>query len=216
MPGIAATWWSNRMAPLSPPAPIPSCNSRWWPPIEGAATAAIRALSPLILMEAAFLSRPSTPVSGAIAARPAHRAEKPMVAEPGGREPVRLLWLGRHPSFSGKTGTRVSFADSYPPLLISQASLEDLNLRSRCLAPDEPVSHQPGGERHLPLRGGWLEADPHRRGGVSGGQTVQPLHHDHGGGRHGSLQRPERAAGHPHPLPPWRGWGGLLARIWVA
>ncbi len=39
---------------------------------------------------------------------------------------------------------------------------------------------------------------------------MQPLHHDHGGTGHGSLQRPERAARHPQPLSPWRGWGGLL------
>ncbi|MGY3858323.1 MOSC N-terminal beta barrel domain-containing protein [Aeromonas intestinalis] len=49
-------------------------------------------------------------------------------------EPVRLLWLGeRSERFRAKTGTRVSFADGYPLLLISQASLEDLNLRSEAL-----------------------------------------------------------------------------------
>ncbi|MCP3288369.1 MOSC domain-containing protein, partial [Aeromonas hydrophila] len=49
-------------------------------------------------------------------------------------EPVQLLWLGEESArFREKTGTRVSFADGYPLLLISQASLEDLNLRSDAL-----------------------------------------------------------------------------------
>ncbi len=49
-------------------------------------------------------------------------------------EPVALLWLGAESDrFREKTGTRVSFADGYPLLLISQASLEDLNLRSDAL-----------------------------------------------------------------------------------
>lgn len=49
-------------------------------------------------------------------------------------EPVRLLWLGEQSArFRDKTGTRVSFADGYPLLLIGQASLEDLNLRSDAL-----------------------------------------------------------------------------------
>ncbi|MGL5975632.1 MAG: MOSC domain-containing protein, partial [Aeromonas sobria] len=47
---------------------------------------------------------------------------------------VQLLWLGETSDrFREKTGTRVSFADGYPLLLISQASLEDLNLRSDAL-----------------------------------------------------------------------------------
>lgn len=51
-------------------------------------------------------------------------------------EPVKLLWLGETSDrFREKTGTRVSFADGYPLLLISQASLEDLNLRSDALHP---------------------------------------------------------------------------------
>lgn len=49
-------------------------------------------------------------------------------------EPVRLLWLGeRSDRFREKTGTRVSFADGYPLLLIGQGSLDDLNLRSDAL-----------------------------------------------------------------------------------
>ncbi|EKP0298299.1 MOSC domain-containing protein [Aeromonas veronii] len=49
-------------------------------------------------------------------------------------EPVALLWLGAESDrFREKTGTRVSFADGYPLLLISQASLDDLNLRSDAL-----------------------------------------------------------------------------------
>ncbi|WP_368165969.1 MOSC N-terminal beta barrel domain-containing protein [Aeromonas sp. R9-1] len=49
-------------------------------------------------------------------------------------EPARLLWLGVTSNrYREKIGTRVSFADGYPLLLISQASLEDLNLRSDAL-----------------------------------------------------------------------------------
>lgn len=45
-------------------------------------------------------------------------------------EPARLLWLGqRSPRYRATIGRRVSFADGYPLLLISQASLDDLNRR---------------------------------------------------------------------------------------
>ncbi|WP_305856462.1 hybrid-cluster NAD(P)-dependent oxidoreductase [Balneatrix alpica] len=46
-------------------------------------------------------------------------------------QPVQLLWLGpRSDRLRVKLGKRVSFADGYPLLLISQASLDDLNLRA--------------------------------------------------------------------------------------
>ncbi|WIX32102.1 MOSC domain-containing protein [Salinicola sp. JS01] len=46
-------------------------------------------------------------------------------------EPARLLWLGeRSPRYREAIGVRVSFADGYPLLLISQASLDDLNRRT--------------------------------------------------------------------------------------
>lgn len=46
-------------------------------------------------------------------------------------EPVRLLWLGeRSPRYRSVIERRVSFADGYPLMLISQASLDDLNTRS--------------------------------------------------------------------------------------
>lgn len=49
-------------------------------------------------------------------------------------EPARLLWLGAVSGrYREKIGTRVSFADAYPLLLISEASLSDLNLRSDAL-----------------------------------------------------------------------------------
>ncbi|GAA3550245.1 hybrid-cluster NAD(P)-dependent oxidoreductase [Zobellella aerophila] len=49
-------------------------------------------------------------------------------------EPVQLLWLGEESGrYRQKLGTGVSFADGYPLLLISQASLEDLNLRADAL-----------------------------------------------------------------------------------
>lgn len=45
-------------------------------------------------------------------------------------EPARLLWLGRHsPRYREPIARRVSFADGYPLMLISQASLDDLNAR---------------------------------------------------------------------------------------
>ena len=45
-------------------------------------------------------------------------------------EPVRLLWLGQYSSrYRPLIERRVSFADGYPLLLISQASLDDLNRR---------------------------------------------------------------------------------------
>lgn len=46
-------------------------------------------------------------------------------------EPLQLLWLGeRSQRYRDKLETRVSFADGYPLLLISEASLNDLNLRA--------------------------------------------------------------------------------------
>ncbi len=51
-------------------------------------------------------------------------------------EPLRLLWLGKQSArYRPKAGTHVSFADGYPLLLIGQASLDDLNLRSNALHP---------------------------------------------------------------------------------
>lgn len=45
-------------------------------------------------------------------------------------EPARLVWLGqRSPRYRQALGRRVSFADGYPLMLISRASLEDLNAR---------------------------------------------------------------------------------------
>ncbi|HET8791841.1 MAG TPA: MOSC domain-containing protein, partial [Modicisalibacter sp.] len=45
-------------------------------------------------------------------------------------EPARLLWLGQHsPRYRSRIQRRVGFADGYPLMLISQASLDDLNAR---------------------------------------------------------------------------------------
>lgn len=45
-------------------------------------------------------------------------------------EPARLLWLGHHsPRYRPRIERRVSFADGYPLMLISQASLDELNAR---------------------------------------------------------------------------------------
>ena len=46
-------------------------------------------------------------------------------------EPLQLLWLGEHSTrYRDALGSAVSFADGYPLLLISEASLTDLNLRA--------------------------------------------------------------------------------------
>ncbi|MDX1267174.1 MAG: hybrid-cluster NAD(P)-dependent oxidoreductase [Oceanisphaera sp.] len=46
-------------------------------------------------------------------------------------QPVQLLWVGEQSGrYRDKLGTAVSFADGYPLLLISEASLADLNLRA--------------------------------------------------------------------------------------
>lgn len=50
-------------------------------------------------------------------------------------EPARLIWLGETSNrFREKLDTRVSFADGYPLLLISEASLTDLNLRADAIS----------------------------------------------------------------------------------
>lgn len=104
-------------------------------PVEGGLQLRYPGLPPLALMEAAFSRAPQhTGVWGdrftALHTGPDADEWLSRVA----REPVRLLWLGEASDrFREKTGTRVSFADGYPLLLISQASLEDLNLRSDAL-----------------------------------------------------------------------------------
>ncbi|MFP2769838.1 MOSC N-terminal beta barrel domain-containing protein [Oceanisphaera sp. KMM 10153] len=46
-------------------------------------------------------------------------------------QPVQLLWVGEESGrYRDKLGTAVSFADGYPLLLLSEASLADLNLRA--------------------------------------------------------------------------------------
>jgi hypothetical protein len=65
-------------------------------------------------------------------------------------EPLQLLWLGESTRVQKTTADRLSFADGYPYLLLSEASLLDLNSR---LA--QPVTMalppQSGGGRHLRL-----------------------------------------------------------------
>lgn len=104
-------------------------------PMEGGLQLRYPGLAPLALLEAGFSRSPqSTGVWGDSfsALHTQERADAWLSLIAG--EPVRLLWLGeRSDRFRTKTGTRVSFADGYPLLLISQASLEDLNLRSDAL-----------------------------------------------------------------------------------
>lgn len=46
-------------------------------------------------------------------------------------EPARLLWLGEQsPRYRERLAQRISFADGYPLMLISEASLADLNTRT--------------------------------------------------------------------------------------
>jgi hypothetical protein len=46
-------------------------------------------------------------------------------------EPVHLLWLGKRSArYRGGIDTRVSFADGYPLLLTTEASLADVNART--------------------------------------------------------------------------------------
>ncbi|MGY3919687.1 MOSC N-terminal beta barrel domain-containing protein [Aeromonas eucrenophila] len=104
-------------------------------PVEGGLQLRYPGLEPLSLQEQAFSLAPqATGVWGDSfqALHTQDRADAWLSRVAG--EPVRLLWLGeRSDRFRAKTGTRVSFADGYPLLLIGQASLEDLNLRSDAL-----------------------------------------------------------------------------------
>ncbi|MGY3903302.1 MOSC N-terminal beta barrel domain-containing protein [Aeromonas lusitana] len=104
-------------------------------PVEGGLLLRYPGLAPLTLQEQAFSRTPqATGVwSDSFQALHTHDQADAWLSRVAG-EPVRLLWLGeRSDRFRAKTGTRVSFADGYPLLLISQASLEDLNLRSDAL-----------------------------------------------------------------------------------
>lgn len=104
-------------------------------PVEGGLQLRYPGLEPLNLQEQAFSRTPqATGVWGDSfsALHTQDRADAWLSRVAG--EQVALLWLGeRSDRFRAKTGTRVSFADGYPLLLIGQASLEDLNLRSDAL-----------------------------------------------------------------------------------
>lgn len=132
-------------------------------PVEGGLQLRYPGQELLTLLEQDFLLTPqATGVWGdSFTALRTHELADHWLSRVAG-EPVRLLWLGEQSArFRDKTGTRVSFADGYPLLLIGQASLEDLN-EIRCIASDEPVSHQSGGQRFAPLRGRWLAPYSHR------------------------------------------------------
>ncbi|WP_189444774.1 MOSC domain-containing protein [Salinicola rhizosphaerae] len=59
-----------------------------------------------------------------------HDALDSWISEVAG-EPARLLWVGETSArYRESIGVRVSFADGYPLLLISEASLADLNART--------------------------------------------------------------------------------------
>ncbi|UBO75329.1 MOSC N-terminal beta barrel domain-containing protein [Aeromonas rivuli] len=104
-------------------------------PVEGGLQLRYPGQEVLTLLEQDFLLTPqSTGVWGDnfTALRTHERADHWLSRVAG--ESVFLLWLGDQSArFREKTGTRVSFADGYPLLLIGQASLEDLNLRSDAL-----------------------------------------------------------------------------------
>lgn len=104
-------------------------------PIEGGLWLSYPGLQPLILLQQDFsLTEQSTSVWGDefVALRTHEQADTWFSQVLG--EPVRLLWLGEQSNrYRAITGTRVSFADGFPLLLISQASLDDLNLRSDAL-----------------------------------------------------------------------------------
>lgn len=91
------------------------------------------------------------PERGEIAAREAEFAAEPLATGVWGDEfpaltttpaldewfsaitgaPARLLWLGPHSQrYRAKIGRRLSFADGYPLMVISRASLDDLNTRT--------------------------------------------------------------------------------------
>ncbi|QSR44134.1 MOSC domain-containing protein [Aeromonas dhakensis] len=104
-------------------------------PIEGGLQLRYPGFEPLTLRETGFSRAPrATGVwKDSFNALHTHALADAWLSKVAG-EPVQLLWLGEESArFREKTGTRVSFADGYPLLLISQASLEDLNLRSDAL-----------------------------------------------------------------------------------
>ncbi|HDX8352711.1 TPA: hybrid-cluster NAD(P)-dependent oxidoreductase [Aeromonas dhakensis] len=104
-------------------------------PIEGGLQLRYPGFEPLTLQETEFsrASRATGVWKDSFNALHTHAQADAWLSKVAG-EPVQLLWLGEESArFREKTGTRVSFADGYPLLLISQASLEDLNLRSDAL-----------------------------------------------------------------------------------
>ena len=104
-------------------------------PIEGGLLLRYPGQDPLSLLEQAFSRAPqATGVwSDSFSALHTTAQADAWLSRVAG-EPVRLLWLGeKSDRFRTKTGTRVSFADGYPLLLIGQGSLDDLNLRSDAL-----------------------------------------------------------------------------------
>lgn len=89
-------------------------------------------LAPLTVERREFAGEPlDTQVwADSFAATTTHVSLDDWFSEAAG-EPARLLWVGeRSPRYREAIGVRVSFADGYPLLLISEASLEDLNART--------------------------------------------------------------------------------------
>ena len=92
----------------------------------------------------------------------------------------------------GLPGESVSFADGYPVLLASLASLAD----------GRPLPRQHRRRRGARLGRGLLAPGPHRVGRVPGSQALRPLHRDYDRPAHGRAARQERAAAHAGHVPP--------------
>ena len=78
----------------------------------------------------------------------------------------------------GRPGDRVSFADGYPLLLTSEASLAELNRRMDTDDAHGSVSPEPGGRWERAVRGRRLGAHPGRGHRVPGREALRTLRRD--------------------------------------
>ena len=83
------------------------------------------------------------------------------------------------PKYAPRPTDQVGFADGYPFLFISEASLDGSQPPSRRPAADELFPPERRRRRHRTIRRGYVAGDPRRRRRIRRGQALRSLRHHH-------------------------------------
>ena len=97
-----------------------------------------------------------------------------------------------NPEFAVSADDHTGFADGYPILIISEASLQDLNSKLYSASPDELIPPEHCRQRLRAFRRGYVETHPHRRCGNGARQALSALRSDHH--RQGNSRKKQRTA----------------------